>query len=68
MPVWFWIISAVCGFVGLRSAWRRWENGGTHSGGTEASRLTIVLAAGIILGAFGLMAAIQLGFIPDHAP
>ena len=68
MPIWFWVLIVFCGFVGLRSAWRRTESGDTRLGGAKASRTTIVLAVGIILVAFGLMAAIQFGFIPDHAP
>ena len=68
MPVWLWVLTALCGFVGLRSAWRRKESGDTPFGGAKANRLTIVLAVGIILVALGLMAAIQLGFVPDHAP
>lgn len=35
---------------------------------TRANRMTVVFAAIVIIIAFGLFAATQLGFIPDHAP
>jgi hypothetical protein len=35
---------------------------------TRANRVTVVFAAIVIIIAWGLFAATQLGFIPNHAP
>ena len=67
MPIWFIIIVAVCAVFGVRAAIRGYK-GDWVIAGQSISRPTIVLASLIILVAWALLAAIQLGLIPDHAP
>jgi len=47
---------------------RAYRNGGMDVIGGRVKPLTVVLAAIIIAVAWGIMAAIQIGFIPDSAP
>lgn len=60
----FIVIAGLAIFNGLR-ALRRYGVRGVWG---EASRPTIIAAVIIILVAWGLFAATQLGFIPNHAP
>jgi hypothetical protein len=63
--IWFGLFVALCaGFLALRAT----RPGGFGVSGQRVNPITILLALGIILIAFGLFAATQLGIIADHAP
>jgi hypothetical protein len=68
MPIWFLVFLAFCACFALIAALRGLRGNGIYIGGERVSPLSIVLSAIIILMAFGIFAAVQLGFIPDHAP
>ncbi len=44
------------------------KNGGARGIWNKANRPAVILAATIIAIAWGIFAAIQIGFIPNHAP
>jgi hypothetical protein len=44
------------------------KNGGLYIFGAKISPVTMIAALIIIIAGFGIMVAIQLGFVPDHAP
>ena len=68
MPTWFLLLTAICGCYAFFTLNRRMRNGGLYIWGSKISPLTMAGALIIILIGFGVMVAIQLGFIPDHAP
>ena len=65
MPIWFLLLTGFCGAIGI---WRAVKNGGFFVGGAKINTPTVVVAISIIAVAFGVIIAIQLGFIQDHAP
>jgi hypothetical protein len=65
---WFLVFLALCFVPVAWSTIRAFRGDGFYVLGQRQSGLTILLAWIIILIAFGLFAAIQLGFIPNHAP
>lgn len=68
MPIWFLIVIALCMPFAILAMVRSFSSEGMYIAGERVSRPTILLAATIIMIAFGLLAATQLGFIPNHAP
>ena len=68
MPIWFLVLLAFCAPFAVRAAMRGLSSDGLNIAGQKIGRLTMVLAAIIIATAFGLLAAIELGFIPNHYP
>ena len=68
MPIWFFVFVVVCALWAFGSAIWKIGNGGLYIAGKRQSPLIVVLAAIGMTVVFGLFAAIQLGFIPDHAP
>ena len=68
MPIWFLVLLALCAPFAVITATRGIKGNGTYIAGQKVSRLTIVLAAIVIVIAVSLLAATQLGFIPNHAP
>ena len=68
MPIWFLVFIAVCACFALSAAVRGIWGSGIYVAGQRMSRFTVLLAMVIILIAWGLFAAIQLGFISNHAP
>jgi hypothetical protein len=69
MPqTWFLILMAFCGGWAANTAMRILTGHEVYIGGQKVSRSITAGAVAIILIAIGLMAAILLGFIPDHAP
>ena len=67
-PIWFLILSAFCAGWVAHSVMRTFLGHEVYIAGQKASRSTTAFAVAIILVAFGIMAAILLGFIPDHYP
>ena len=68
MPIWFIVLLAVCASFAVRAAMRGLSSDGLIIAGQKINRVTVVLATIIVVTAFGLIALIELGFIPDHAP
>jgi hypothetical protein len=68
LPTWFLIWLAFCGGWAANTALRIFRGHEVYLAGQKASRAVTGVAVAIIVVAFGLMAATQLGFIPDHAP
>jgi len=68
MPVWFLIALAVCGCFALATALRAFRSDGFYIAGERVGRGTVILASIVILIAFAIFAAVQLGFVKDHAP
>jgi len=66
--MWFLVLLAVCASFAVGTAIRGLRGEGLTVAGQTISPATVVLAATIILLAFGLTAAMQLGFIGDHYP
>jgi hypothetical protein len=64
MPTWFFAFVAICLCIAVFNTYRRLKSGKPFT----VSPVTMVAALVIIVVAFGIMLAIQLGFIPDHAP
>ena len=67
-PTWFLIFVAFCAGWTANTALRIIRGHEVYIGGQKASRAATAAASGIILLALGVMVAIGLGFIPDHAP
>ena len=68
MPIWFFVLLAVCAPFAVRAAMRGLGSEGLIIADQKISRVTVVLATIIIVTAFGLIALIELGLFPDHAP
>ena len=67
-PTWFLMLIAFCAGWSANTAMRIFSGHEVRIGGKNASRSTTAVAIVIILVAVGVMTAIQLGFISDHAP
>ena len=65
--IWFLVFVAICAGFALRAIVRGFRGGGFYVWGQRQSNVAVGLAWAVILIAFGLFAATQLGFIPDHA-
>jgi hypothetical protein len=64
MPIWFLALNAICiCFV----IWRGIKNDGFYFAGEKVDKHVVVIAIAIIVAAFGLMLAMELGFISDFA-
>lgn len=63
-----WVVLIVLAALGIFRGVLAVRNGGTTGIWGRINRPTIMVAAIIIAIAWGLFAATQLGFIPDHAP
>ena len=68
MPIWFIMVLTIGGAFALITAIRAFKNDGVEIAGQRIGRPTVVLAVTIIVTVFIFIAAIELGFIPDHAP
>ena len=68
LPTWFLILAAFCGGWAANTAIGIFKGREIYIGGQKTSRGVTGSAVAIIIIAFVIMAAIQLGFIPDHAP
>ena len=64
MPTWLFAFVAICMCIAAFNTYRRLKSGKPFT----VNPVTMVAALIIIVAAFGIMVAIQLGFIPDHAP
>ena len=67
-PTWFVIFFAFSLGWAANTTLRILRGNEVYFAGQKASRSVTAAAFAIILVAVGLMAAMQLGFIPDHAP
>ena len=67
-PTWFVVLFAFSLGWAANTALRVLRGNEVYIAGQKASRSVMAAAFAIILVAAGLMAAIQLGFIPDYAP
>ena len=65
MPIWFFVFCVFCGGFAM---WQGIKNRGFYVGGAKIRGPVVWIAAAIIIVAWGVMLAILLGFIPDHAP
>ena len=68
MPSWFLVIVMVCVCFAFVNLTRPMRNGGLYIFGAKISPVTMIAALIVIVAGFGIMVAIQLGFVPDHAP
>ena len=68
MPIWFLIFLVICTCFAVGSAIHKIRGGGLYIGGERMNPLTVALAAIGMMIVLGLFAAMQLGFIPNHAP
>ena len=67
-PTWFLIFVAFCiGWIS-NTALRILMGHEVYIAGQKANRVTTAFAMAIIFAAIGIVAAIMLGLIPDHAP
>jgi hypothetical protein len=67
-PTWFLILMAFCAGWAANTSMRIFMGHEVYIGGQKANRSITAAAVAIILVAVGIMAAILLGLIPDHAP
>ena len=67
-PTWFLILLAFCAGWVANTALRIFRGDEVYIAGEKASPSIAAGALAIIVVAVGLLAATQLGFIPDHAP
>ena len=67
-PTWFLILTAFCAGWGAHAVMRILLGNEVYVAGQKANRSTAAFAVAIILAAFGITAAILMGFIPDHYP
>ena len=67
-PTWFFILIAFCGGWAANTAMRIFMGHEIYLGGQKARAPVVAGALTIILVAFGIMAAISLGFIRDQPP
>jgi hypothetical protein len=67
-PTWFLIVLAFCAGWVANTSIRIFTGQEVFIGGQKAKRPATAVALAIILVAFALIAAINLGFIQDHAP
>jgi len=65
MPIWFLVFCVFCGGIAV---WQGIKNRGFCVGGAKIRGPIVVVAAAIIVIAWGFTLAMLLGFIPDHAP
>ena len=65
MSVGFLVIGVI---IACYLAWRGIKNHGFYVAGEKVSTGVVVAAGLVIVVAWSLFAAMQLGFIPDHAP
>ena len=68
LPTWILVLVAFGGIFAVNAAVKIFKGHEIYIGGQKTSRGVTGGALAIILIAFVIMAAIQLGFIPDHAP
>jgi hypothetical protein len=68
LPTWFLICLAFCAGWMANTSLRIFLGHEIYIGRQKANPAVTAGALAIILFAFGIMAAIRLGFIPDHAP
>jgi hypothetical protein len=68
LPTWFLIWLAFCAGWTANTAIRILKGHEVYIAGQKASRAVTGGAIAIIVVAIGIMVAIQLDFIPDHAP
>ena len=67
-PMWFLLLLAFCAGWSGHLTLTIFKGGDVHIAGQKVQRFTVALAITIILVAAGLLIAIFLGFVPDHAP
>lgn len=67
-PTWFFIWLAFCAGWTANTAIRVLKGHDVYIAGQKASRTVTGGAIAIIVVAFGIMVAMQLGLVPDHAP
>ena len=65
MPIWFFVFCVLCGGFAL---WQGIRNKGFYVGGAKIRGPVVWIAATVIIVAWGIILAIMLRFIPDHAP
>jgi hypothetical protein len=65
MPIWLLALMPIVAFF---LAWRSLKRGGFYVAGQKADTPIVITAATIIAIVWGLAVAMQLGFLPDHAP
>lgn len=68
MPMWFIVFVGICAVFGFVGSMRALRRGGWYIWGKRVAPSTIILVMIVIVIVFGIAAAVQLGFIADHAP